>query len=474
MFSSDGAWSAAEGGVYLSLGCYAFLGVSILCDDYLCPALDKLCDQYKIPPSIAAATLISFGSSAPEIIISTLGAAKGNTLLSIPAVLVSALIAFGAIPPLVVLAAGPITLRVGDILRDAAAYAFVLGIFIMANESGAIGQLPSAVLVGCYLIYLVIVYKCRDDSQEEDAEAAALDIGDLKRQSSGGRTSLIMKRQSSGTPESGSPMAADKRERSVSISGANKPERDLLTQFSIVEQHLRSALIRVEMLEEKLLGQESPRRESKDQIVDVKEPEADAKNGEDEDDGDDEEEAGPVMKCLCLPWETMLERTVPEESAIGGFAMSMAWLCLMSYLAMYFAEHLVRCWKIGTATAGITLLAWGGQLPDTLAAVSLAKSGKPNEAICQAIASQVINISLGLGLPLWGHAALTGKPNVTQSHVTVLLIAACVLCSIVVYVLALLPTKNGEGTFTNLRAGVIGAAYVVLYAGSIYFAETGQ
>merc|ERR1712048_1411587 len=107
--------SIRTGVLFTVLASYTFLGVAILCDEYLCPALDGLCDYLQIPTSLAAVTFVSFGSSAPELIISGLGAQTDKTELSIPAVLVSALIAFGAIPPLVVFAAGELTLHVRSV-----------------------------------------------------------------------------------------------------------------------------------------------------------------------------------------------------------------------------------------------------------------------------------------------------------------------------------------------------------------------
>ena len=90
---------------------YQFMGIAKLCDEYLCPALDKLCEQWRLPHSIAGATLVAFGSSAPELIISAGGALSDQTELSIPTLLTSALIAFGLIPPVVILVVGDIKLR---------------------------------------------------------------------------------------------------------------------------------------------------------------------------------------------------------------------------------------------------------------------------------------------------------------------------------------------------------------------------
>jgi Ca2+/Na+ antiporter len=48
------------------------------------------------------------------------------------------------------------------------------------------------------------------------------------------------------------------------------------------------------------------------------------------------------------------------------------------------------------------------QIPDTISAISLARSGYTDGAIAGAIGSQVINISLGVGIPAL-FVCLTGR-----------------------------------------------------------------
>jgi len=47
--------------------------------------------------------------------------------------------------------------------------------------------------------------------------------------------------------------------------------------------------------------------------------------------------------------------------------------------------------------------------------VSVAKSGKPDEATTQAIASQLIKVSIGLGMPFALYNIIQGKPTVTHN-----------------------------------------------------------
>eukprot|EP00401_Gymnodinium_catenatum_P040855 CAMPEP_0117608052 /NCGR_PEP_ID=MMETSP0784-20121206/80600_1 /TAXON_ID=39447 /ORGANISM="" /LENGTH=410 /DNA_ID=CAMNT_0005411295 /DNA_START=92 /DNA_END=1324 /DNA_ORIENTATION=+ len=398
--------------------CYIFFGVSILCDAHLCPALDKLCERLKIPTALAAATLLSFGSSAPELVISTIGAAGNKTELSSPAVLVSALIAFGAIPPMVVFTVGPITLHLREVVRDALCYVAALVMFMLYNRNPEIGALDASSLLAAYVVYLGIVWvseKCVTEPHDcEFAIEAAVAVPDQASNASTASTT-------SETPKDSRP-------------------HDLAKPLLASEE-----------------------------------------NKEEEEKEEDNEEQGCLMRILSCPFEVAFDMSIPL-GAFSGFTMSMVWLSVLSYFAMECAEEVADVWQISPATAGVTLLAWGGQLPDAIAAVALAKDGKPDDAISQAIASQVINVSLGMGLPLLAYTLITGKPTVTSNNDTVSAIALVLIVSIVVYLAAMTPSRTdlknwhpGEhklaATITRPRAIAISLFFIVLYAGSITVGE---
>jgi len=346
-----------------------------------------------------------------------LGAQTNKTELSIPAVLVSALIAFGAIPPMVVWAAGDLKLLIGGVIRDALAYAIALVMFITYNQGPEINALQATSLVIAFLVYLVVVYATRPMEEEQDEEVAY-------------------------------PVP------SATVGG--KDGEDVSSTASTRSNGVATDL------EQSLLDKTN-------------------KHNADENE-EEEEESGPVLRALSMPFEWLFELSIPQ-GPVRAFGMSLAWLCILSYAAMVMAEGIAKSWGISKPTAGITLLAWGGQLPDALAAVSLAKSGKPDEAITQAIASQVINVSIGLGLPLCAYTIIRGKSMVTENHKTILLIAMAVLASIVFYLVSIAPASLRScwkwssrkdpltGMITKMRAIMLVVGFLVCYSISIVFAE---
>jgi len=58
------------------LAFFVFLGLALICDDYLCPAIDIICENLQITSDIAGATLLAFGSSAPEIFMNVAATAR--------------------------------------------------------------------------------------------------------------------------------------------------------------------------------------------------------------------------------------------------------------------------------------------------------------------------------------------------------------------------------------------------------------
>ena len=109
---------------------FVFLGLAIICDDFLCPPIDVLCSRFSIPDDIAGATLLAFGSSAPEIFMNISATASGKVDLSLPAILGSAIIAFGFIPAICSFSVkNPMSLSTWAVVRDAGMFLVCLGLF---------------------------------------------------------------------------------------------------------------------------------------------------------------------------------------------------------------------------------------------------------------------------------------------------------------------------------------------------------
>ena len=98
--------------------------------------------------------------------------------------------------------------------------------------------------------------------------------------------------------------------------------------------------------------------------------------------------------------------------------MGFLWVSLFSYAI----SEVIEAWesKLGVSTIilGITLVAVGGEIPDTIQSLAVAKKGYGSLAVANCVGAQVVNICVGLGLP-WLLSALWGQPVVLAGHAEV-------------------------------------------------------
>jgi Ca2+/Na+ antiporter len=163
------------GGMFLEvfLFFYSMLALAIVCDDYLCVALERLCEEFLIREDVAGATFMAFGSAAPEVILNTIGTIKQvrswppssealeATNLGVGAILGSGMIAFLVIPGACALSTEggvELLLKRRPLLRDVAAYAISLILLCIFFSDGVIETYEGAILVAFYVVYVITVF----------------------------------------------------------------------------------------------------------------------------------------------------------------------------------------------------------------------------------------------------------------------------------------------------------------------------
>jgi len=52
---------------------YMFYCMAAICDEYLVPAVDKICERFHIPEDVAGATLVAFACNGPELLTNVCG-----------------------------------------------------------------------------------------------------------------------------------------------------------------------------------------------------------------------------------------------------------------------------------------------------------------------------------------------------------------------------------------------------------------
>jgi K+-dependent Na+/Ca+ exchanger-like protein len=145
---------------------YSFVGLAIVCDDYLVQSLETLCARWNIREDVAGASFVAFGSAAPEIIINSITTIKSagsdtgaGADLGVSAIIGSGMIAFLLIPGCCgMFSTKMLPLKRRPLMRDSLTYAVALVILCIFMSNGEVELYEGLVLTGAYVIYIVVVY----------------------------------------------------------------------------------------------------------------------------------------------------------------------------------------------------------------------------------------------------------------------------------------------------------------------------
>jgi len=137
---------------------------------------------------------------------------------------------------------------------------------------------------------------------------------------------------------------------------------------------------------------------------------------------DDDDALWPGAEEHVPPWKKAEKRpemtavTAVEKAASHGgeltwgqrhyyvtFIVSLAWIGAISYFNVEFILKLGCIWRVSALVMGITFLAIGASIPDTLGSTAVARAGKPNMAVSNALGACIFNLCIGLGLPMFIH-----------------------------------------------------------------------
>ncbi|XP_047288350.1 sodium/potassium/calcium exchanger 5 isoform X1 [Homo sapiens] len=383
-----------DGGIiiYFLIIVYMFMAISIVCDEYFLPSLEIISESLGLSQDVAGTTFMAAGSSAPELVTAFLGKycslyflltqcdfyfLQVNTNLAGTILHIGVFITKGDIGISTILgsaiynllgicaACGLLsntvsTLSCWPLFRDCAAYtisaAAVLGI-IYDNQvywyEGALLLLIYGlyVLVLCFDIKInqYIIKKCSPccaclakamERSEQQPLMGWEDEGQpfIRRQS---RTDSGIFYEDSGYSQ-----------LSISLHGLSQVSEDPPSVFNM--------------------------------------PEADLKR---------------IFWVLSLPIITLLFLTTPDcrkkfwkNYFVITFFMSAIWISAFTYILVWMVTITGETLEIPDTVMGLTLLAAGTSIPDTIASVLVARKGKGDMAMSNIVGSNVFDM-LCLGIP---------------------------------------------------------------------------
>lgn len=207
--------------------------------------------------------------------------------------------------------------------------------------------------------------------------------------------------------------------------------------------------------------------------------------GGDDDDDDDDEPANPfevpettgerITWALTLPITVLMFFTVPdcrrpffEKWYAVTFTMSIIWIGLYSFIMVWMAELFGAEVGIPPPVMGLTILAAGTSIPDTIASVNVAKAGKGDMAVSNSLGSNVFDILIGLGVPWFISTIIMDEPvYILSDSLTISVMILFVTVALVVMCIHI------SKWYLTKKIGWILVFVYVLYAGQAILTEYG-
>ncbi|MCI5218484.1 MAG: hypothetical protein D3914_04665 [Candidatus Electrothrix sp. LOE2] len=150
-----------------------------------------------------------------------------------------------------------------------------------------------------------------------------------------------------------------------------------------------------------------------------------------------------------------------EQSYLRVFFVSIAVIVGLSWILVKSVIIFGDATAIPPVIVALTLLAAGTSAPDMIASVVVARQGRGDMAVANAVGSNIFDILVGLGLPwliVMGIGIMTGAPTFVEVGTADLLDSTLVLLGTVVVLFIFLYT---ERTLSRIEGGILLALYVL-------------
>ncbi|KAK7912582.1 hypothetical protein WMY93_012793 [Mugilogobius chulae] len=374
--------------IYFMIIFYMLLAVSIVCDDYFLPSLEVISERLGLSQDVAGATFMAAGSSAPELVTAFLGVFVTKGDIGVSTIVGSAVYnLLGIVQP-----AGRLTCW--PLFRDCLAYGISVAAVIAIISDNRVYWYDAACLLLVYAVYIVVLCfdlrisefvlrklspccSCLGRGSEEKSETQTL-IGwnqdSSLRVHSRSRTDSGIFQDSSGYSH-----------LSLSLHGLNEIPEEQKSVFAVPENDLKR-----------------------------------------------------ILWVLSLPIIVLLFLTIPDcrrrfwkNWFMITFFMSAVWISGFTYVLVWMVTVVGETLGIPDTVMGLTLLAAGTSIPDTVASVMVAREGKADMAMSNIVGSNVFDM-LCLGLPWFIKTAFVDTSSPVEVNSTGLVfISSTLLLSIV-------------------------------------------
>ncbi|XP_028395177.1 sodium/potassium/calcium exchanger 5-like [Dendronephthya gigantea] len=448
--------------IHLLICLYAFAALAILCDDYFCAALNKICKRLNIHPDVAGATFMAAGSSMPTMFISVTSVILDEGDIGLGTIIGSTMFNILFITGVCGLATSvAINLKPYSIIRDSFCYVIYLIILLLTMFDGMIYWYEACIVSSLYGVYVIIMYY--NSSLEHHFNRWARAHFHQTRSGTPGRSpakshSRSPVKSSSKSPTkthansptiNGNPdievteppedtdQGALPEKRAASPELSSQPDNhstmpneqpalpeeiagtDATTSHTSNDIPISSSLLHASNLDEAMTEGYD------DRMSDVHSVYSDTDDTLPHTKYDDEPfnalafpsgrwEA--VRFAIMFPIRFLYYITIPdcrvaswESWYIVTFVMSIVWMGLHSYVLVWAVSVIGVTIGIPECIMGLTLLAAGSSIPDAIASLVMAEQGLGDMALANAIGSNIFDM-LCLSIP-WLLSTTIVHPN---------------------------------------------------------------
>lgn len=423
---------------------FSFCSICIICDQYLVACVDIAIVEYAVPEEIAGVTLIAIASAAPELILNLVSAFEDSSDVSTPAILGSAMIAFGFIPPMCVLCTvkSHIELKGWPLIRETLFYSIGLVIFLISIYNRIITLKESLLLTLVYFVYVfivVIIYYSKWFKSGATATSVENTLPLSSMAGNGSNEFIPLLMDDNGDDNAYNETQVNNTSKAIdSVDSIDAGITD--NKFKAVDSFNQCHSINMYM-----------------------------------------------QKYITIPLKLLIKTIMPTlntstttikvsiKRVLVVVCFCISYISLLTIIIVSCCEALVKLINIDESTIGATLVAIGSEIPDTISSIALARNGYFDAAIAGAVGSQVINISLGVGLP----AIILCLSNPTGTYQigheqsdTLWLLTLLLLIVICSYILITFPLNamtacefnmNSGTTFTRTGAKTLLLVWVTVY-----------
>jgi len=415
---------------------YCFCALAIICDSYLVCSLETFCVRWKIREDVAGATILALGSSAPELIISSVNTIAGESDLGVGAIIGSGMLAFSVLPGLMALAAGrDLVLKRRPLARDSLTYLTALILLTVFFGDGFIDLYESIALFSLYIGYIILVVTSPSVREKLIARRRKAEYeNQLKSAMENGadRTVIEEIKQKYLSEAVG--------ERKSFVEAAKEQEQELLktklkTKTPAIKNNnnnnnnnndLSSTFLSSSDrsdLDETLNSENNLNDSSNDLLSDdgIIEPSVYEVEDEIRDEPQSQSKLSKIWRFTTWPLSSAFHATCidcahdkPNAKYYPlTFFVAFLWVSLFSFTISAVSGRFNEISGLPLSLFGIVLVAAGAEVPDGVQSLSVAKRGYGSMAVSNSCGAQITNILFGLGFP-WLIANIVGYGEGTR------------------------------------------------------------